>query len=711
MKARRHATSIALIVSAIVVAAYAWIYDRGRVTDAEREARATSVFPAFRRADVARIEIARAAMDGRAAETIVLEHDAAEDAASSPWRMTSPRRETANVAAVDALLQELESSTRVRKVDGPASGLDAPRVRVVVAMGKVSYAIALGAAAPRPEGAAYAQVEGEAPIVVRAELAHRLLASSDAYRERTIVPYAAADLARVDVRGASPISIRRAAYGDFVVDADGTRVSAAALEKLWSAMGEMRAERFLDDAEGDRLVANARVVVELVPREASKPRAEIAIGGACGEHDADVVVVRRSPSHLAACAPRGILDGLAPASLADTRLFAARPDEMIELRLESSPTKVLDLARSGSGWHQRAPIDRVLAQDEVDGANALVLALSRAEGVLLDRVEWQLKPRSGAPFTVDPTVTVVRAEHGEEKLEIRAREASGVVVHRLADDAWLRVPLATARLLEPRAVAVRGRDVWGAIGTPPIARVSTRCGVAQDVAHGDAGWTMTAPAGFAPDPAAVLDVANVVLRAKAESWIADADDGTFGFADAKCAVAITVAHDGGAARLGLVLGADAPGGVFAHVEGEPSVFVVAKPVADAARRLVIDRSAFAIDAATASVVVAKRGARAELRAGRVDGGAADGGAKLADAIASLRADAALHVGPSARDEGLATPVLELRVASGDAGTARRIAFGGETTVGNEKMRFARVDGVDATFVVPEALVDAILEAF
>ena len=194
-------------------------------------------------------------------------------------------------------------------------------------------------------------------------------------------------------------------------------------------------------------------------------------------------------------------------------MFAANADEVTELVLKNcatfgsacleihkaSATATLDLARSGSGWHQRAPSDRMLGQDEVEGANALVLALTRAEGVLLDRAEWRLRPRTGAAataFATDPLASIVRGERGEETVEIRERDANGVVVHRLADDAFLRVPLATARLLEPRAVAVRGREIWGAhVESPAIVQVSTRCGVAQDVAHGDRGWTMNAPSG------------------------------------------------------------------------------------------------------------------------------------------------------------------------------------------------------------------------
>ncbi len=720
MSLRKQGTSIVLIALAAIVAVYAWIWDRGTVTDAERAARATSVLPAFRRAEITRVEIARAAIDGRAAETIVLERDDVGDAGGSAWRLASPRREAANVAGVEALLQQLETATRLRKVDGVAPGLDAPRVRATITMGKVTYRLALGAVAPRPEGAAYAQLDGDAPIVVPAELARRLLATADAYRERTIATYAASEIAKLEVRGgATAIAIERGTHGDFVVAGEGTRASAMALEKMWNAIGEMRAEAFLDDAEADALVATPAFTVAMTPREPSRPRAELVVGGPCPGHPDDVVVVRRAPEpRVSACAPKGILHGLAvaPEALPDRRIFAANADEVTELRLKASPTATLDLARSGSGWHQRAPSDRTLAQDEVEGANALVLALTRAEGVLLDRAEWKLRQRTGAAaaaFASDPVASLVRGERGEEKVEIRDRDATGVVIHRVADDAYLRVPLATARLLEPRAVAVRGREIWGThVESPAIVHVSTRCGVAQDVAHGDRGWTMTAPVGFGVDAASTLDVANAVVRAKAETWIADTDDGSFGFAQAKCTVAVSVAHDAGTRRLALVFGGDTDAGVYAHVEGEPNVFVVARAVRDAVKKLLVDRGAVAVDlATTSSVSLSKRSARAALIVvtGHVGG---DAGAKLDDALAALRATTVVHLGPPARDEGLDTPTLEIRVSpAADAGPARRIVFGAATTVGADKLYFARVDGVDATFAVAKETVDAIVGAF
>jgi hypothetical protein len=105
--------------------------------------------------------VAREELD-HAGESLVLERDRdAGPGSASRWVLTSPRRERANPAEVDALLRELELAKRVREVsDDEAAGLAAPRVRGRVQVGSIEYWFALGAAAPRPEGAAYMRLEG-----------------------------------------------------------------------------------------------------------------------------------------------------------------------------------------------------------------------------------------------------------------------------------------------------------------------------------------------------------------------------------------------------------------------------------------------------------------------------------------------------------------------------------------------------------------------
>ncbi len=65
-----------------------------------------------------------------------------------------------------------------------------------VAVGTVEYRFALGADAAIPDGAAYMRVDGEGTFVVGRSLKVQLLRGADAYRDRTLVPYGASEVAR-----------------------------------------------------------------------------------------------------------------------------------------------------------------------------------------------------------------------------------------------------------------------------------------------------------------------------------------------------------------------------------------------------------------------------------------------------------------------------------------------------------------------------------
>ena len=138
MNARATVTSLALVVLAAATAAYAYLVDRGSVSDSDRAGRRTDVFPSFRVAEVTRLEV------GHAGESLVLERDADAGGAST-WTMTSPRHEAADSAAVDMLLRELELATRLREVGAnDAAGLETPRASGKIKVGKLEYRFALG---------------------------------------------------------------------------------------------------------------------------------------------------------------------------------------------------------------------------------------------------------------------------------------------------------------------------------------------------------------------------------------------------------------------------------------------------------------------------------------------------------------------------------------------------------------------------------------
>ncbi|MGH7297295.1 MAG: DUF4340 domain-containing protein [Polyangiaceae bacterium] len=708
MSARASATPIVLMALAAATAAYAYFVDRRGVSDADRAARHSDVFPSFRTEDVARITLVKGG------EKLVLER--ATDAGADAWTMVVPRDERADGASVDAQLRELEMATKLRSVEpGSATGLDEPRVRGSVQMGAVEYRFALGADALRPEGAAYMELEGEGAFVVEHSLAVQLLRGADAYRDRTLVPYGASGVQRLVVRapgGSSFDLVRRGAA--FRLASRDLRASRSAVSHLLAIFADGRAERFLPDAAGDDALAHARETFTVSPRSPGDPTVELAIGGDCPGHPGEVVVVRTKPGRVCACASRSIVDDLPsdPGTLVDTSPFFAHADEIEELRLEpvgaSGPR--VELARRGSGWHERAPLDRDLAGDEVDAANSLAAALTgaRASAVL---------PRAPAGrYTGRSRVTAVRTG-GEtpEIVEVGAPEPDGsILLHREDDGAFLRVTRATAARFEPHPIALRARSLWTTPFDPAaVTSLDDSCGpTTQRLERRDGGWALAIPPGLPADPVAASDLVAALANAKADSWVDETDRGFYGLGGSDaCVVSIalssTAGADSGSRHVSISLGASSGDETYARTSDDPGVFAASPSLRRLVSRPAIDGSRLRIDPGhLSSLAVLRGGRRREVSLDRGDDGA------LRAAIGSLYAEHAVHAGSPEEGEAMDRPTLEIAArARGDAAAEdTRITVGAATSIDGAAFYFARVSGTDATFAVPDACVAAILGA-
>jgi uncharacterized protein DUF4340 len=725
---RAAATPIALLVLAAGTVAYAYFVDRGTVSDADRDARRKDIFPSFRVDHVSRVEI------DQGSEGFVLEREPdAGRGASAGW-VLSPRQEYADPVAVDALLRELELATRLREVTPTgAMGLDAPRARGKVKIGALEYRFEVGADAPRPEGGAYMRVNGEPTFVVGRSLKVQLLRGADAYRDRTLIPLGAQEIARLDVRAADgPRFVLERHGASFELADKGLRVSRSAAARIFTALAEARAESFLDGATAKGLAAGG-ITVTLTPRDEKRPVLELRIGGACPGQPDDVAVVRTTggaagPSPeggappAAACTARTLVEALGATaeSLVDWSPIFAHADEIEQIRLEAVPAGlVVDLARKASGWHERAPDARDLDRDESDSANNLALALASARA--LD----ERRGAAGEGFAVRDRVTVVRTGDGaSEVVELDGQAADGTTLARRADDgAVLRLSRSVARRFEPHAVALRSRSLWRpAFDAGAVVAIDDGCTrAAERIELRDGTWSMRAPAGFATDASSIVDRTGAIAHAKADEWIAERDDGSFGF-DGPASCTVTLTLGGEPRRVSLVFGAEGDDGVYAHLLGDPAVFVATRKLRDLVSRPAIDRSRLRLDpSALARVTLAKGTSRLVLersgdrwlRLGQ-DRDAARDDDPLPAALEDFYALSALHTGPPGREEGLARPSLEIVARSADADARPReirISLGAEGQIDGQDIYFARASGIDATFAVPRRPVSAILDAW
>ena len=170
---RKHAVSTLLVVLAAGLGVYLFVVDRGSVTTRESELRKRNLLPAYRRDDISLIEIDRPSDSLRIVRHLDSSGDAlfqmsiAAKTAADAGATASAPEELADQSTVDKLMSAIEFATPERRlgpnggVDRHAAGLDNPRLRVTVVMGKLTYRLAVGQAAPAPGAATYGETEGE----------------------------------------------------------------------------------------------------------------------------------------------------------------------------------------------------------------------------------------------------------------------------------------------------------------------------------------------------------------------------------------------------------------------------------------------------------------------------------------------------------------------------------------------------------------------
>jgi hypothetical protein len=599
VKASSAITPVALIVLATGAVAYAVLVDRTAISDADRASRERDVFPSFRVGDVRRVELVHGSellVLDRSADVAASTASAGPDhAPSAEWRMTSPRHEPADAAAVDVLLRELEMAVRERNVsEADASGLDAPRVRGKVTVGLLEYRFALGGDAPRPQGAAYMRVEGEGTFVAPRSLTVQLLRGADAYRERRLVPYGAGATARVELRrGSTALIVLQRSGASFRTGGEqGLRASRAEVDRLFGALADLRVETFLNDQDAHH-PGNAPSALEVLvtPRDPEQPRVRLLAEGPCPTDPERVVVERAEPARGSACVSKAAMTALAAVtsheSLADRSVLYARADEIEEVTLQRTDGAgvSVDIARRGSGWRERAPEDRDLRSEQADAANAFTMALANANAT-------QVRRRGQDAFVPRFRATVVRT--GGETTEVvelgaaaepDAKEAEqGVLARRVDDDAILRLPASIATRFEPHPVAFRPLTLWDPpIDAAAVTAVDDSCGSkVKHVEMRDGLWW--GRGGAEADATATNDLVAALVHAQAESWVAESDDGAFGlWSPHACTVALTaVTASRGPRRVGLVLGPPGEGGIYARTLDAPAVLVAPAALRDAA---------------------------------------------------------------------------------------------------------------------------------
>lgn len=670
---KKYATTILFVLFAVGLGIALW-FDRDKVSEGERKLRTSNVFVAFRRDELSRIEIVH---EG---ETIIVERDPKKDTA---WRLVSPISGGADQGAVERLITTLEFATVQRKVtEGTGLGFEEPRAAGRITMGTLATRFTLGGTAPRPEGAGYFRVDDGAPFVVSSELVQALLQPADTYRDRSILPYLSIELARFEVQSpASPdargfVLERKGGEDDaseggnaFLVASEGVLASREALDRVWGALAEMRADHFVKPEDVAKYMEHPALTLTMTPKNAGRPPAVLLVAGSgegCPEPQENVLVLRKTPNPTAVCVPKSSVEALhaQPSELVEKHPFTLRADEIEELRLEGlapGSEAAIEFARKGNGFHERSPVDHDMTTDEDDAAGTLLDRIVTSEATQATR--GPVHGPNDAAF-VPVARAKIRSGDSEQVVELGPpRESDGVVVaRRVIDDARLELPGFVARRFLPRKTSLKPRVLLG--DSRRVTRVSLRCGVPQEIAIDDTGVHYLEPKGFEVD-ASILDLVSALTRGRVDAWVADAAEPSFELSESRGSddCRVTLGFEDGKDPREIVFGAEGEGGVYGKVANDPAVFVVPRSFRALAARVYVSRAYLrASSDEIASVSVTSDGKPVTLLDPYV----------AKEAVAALYADRVLPgkgLATSARTPNLTIEVR--KVAGSDAGSAGR----------------------------------------
>lgn len=692
------------------------------VSTKDSAGREQNLFPAFRADDVISFELLQ---NG---QQVWIERTAGADGGTAAFELTRPVKERADADAVEKFLGTLASAKVLRPADGSsptALGFDGSSPQMAVKLSKASYQMRVGGAAPTPAGARYVEVaRGTEPakaFVVDKAAAEALTTELDSFRLRSLVSLAQADVTRLSIDSPTlKVALVHGKGKTFALDGiPSIRADRDAVNALFFQLGRMTANRFLTEAEASpALGANPAHFVFETKDPAARVRFDV--GGVCPGDETQLVVSRQAPSAASACVSReiGATLALTKDAFIDLHPFSLREDEIEEFAVVSGAEK-FSLVRKGTGFvlHAKTDSDITLEAGNQRITDALDVSGTRVENPQLAALglepgRAQVSVRSSASQDADVVEEVVRVGNKTAGGELYVlRESDGVVLTVPRDHA--RAFSLDSTLLYDKKLTVFGPSSF-------ISAEIERTGGRELLAKNSLGNPeLEIPKGFGADGSLSGDVMQALGALEAERFVADSDDGSFGFAHSPLKVRFSYKTDQNPqVERTLRFGDETTLGVYATLDEHGPVFVLARSIKETLDTLLVDRNVFTLDTASLSAFALetaghtlrfeRRGEHFEPAQGATF--PADHLPNLLEAIGDLRPEAALHTGAAEAAEGFSKPILVVHLTP-KGGAAQTLTFGAGDSWRGTSIFYLRVAGVDATYVIAQSKVRALLAAF
>jgi hypothetical protein len=216
---------------------------------------------------------------------------------------------------------------------------------------------------------------------------------------------------------------------------------------------------------------------------------------------------------------------------------------------------------------------------------------------------------------------------------------------------------------------------------------------------------------MAVDPGLASDVAEALAQLRADRWVADRDDGSFGLAAPRGKYQLEVE----AGIIRIETGRATTGGVFARRTDREGIFVLSKATERVLETWAIDRSYLMFDADEVRQIRLDRGGGNPLtlepvRAGGSDAGPAAERFEIARRVlVEARAEGTVHLGQARNNEGFDEPLLTVTIQRPAPASPVKIAIGKGDAWRETTVFYVRREGVDATFAVAQSKVRPLLD--
>jgi hypothetical protein len=710
-RAELSSLGLALVAVASVLVVLA---TRHAPTTAELDARAKNLLPVWREDDVRRIELRH---EGA---RLTLERD------GDGFRVLTPEPEPADDSAARKFVSGIGFLTPVRRLEGAdlhAHGLDHPRATLSVEMGDNKLVLSRGDDAPSPAGAAYVALDGSGAGRVGAVLAGDAVklfdTESDDLRRTALVTLGERDLKSLTLeRPNGRLELTHGEALGFRLD-KGERANRDAVAPLFAALTHLAATRFLAVGAAEQARGAAPLTrLTLAPRDTNEPVEKLELGGACPATADELVAIVRAPKPRAACVHADVLGPLSVdgAALADRYPFAARKDEVEALTLEHDGKKLV-LERQGTGFLLRAPSE---ANVTLDAGNRRLEELVRAAADVVEHADAKALGLDPPHGSVVLRVIGDDDKAHEERAELGKTAPDGTLYLRRNDDGRvLALGREAARAFAVDTTLLRSLKVLD-FALSSLGELELSTPEHQLVRRVPSGFELVEPAGFTDDGELTTDAVLALGSLTALRFVADDDDGSFGLATPTLTARVRLdPNDAGTSEQTLRVGRATPGGYFAALAGAPGVFVIERSVVERLGTLLVSRAEFMLEPSRLErmtlstgkreLVLERRNGELVPKTGNVPPGAIE---RALEALASLRAEAALHTGPARANEGFSAAALSVKLEpSPGLGKPRVYRFGGTDTYRDEVVRNARVDGIDATFAIADSKLRPLFDLF